>query len=501
MALKTDGTLWTWGHNFYGQVGDGTTNNRSTPVQIEGTYIAISAAGAHSLALKSDGTLWAWGSNSNGQLGDGTFNNRTRPVRVGSGFSAIAAGGDVFGGHGVALKADGSLWSWGRNDQGQMGDSQFASRVVPVQVGMGYAAIAAGKSHTLAYKPDGTLWSWGANLSGQLGNGSLSTTPRELPVVNANATGLLQLAGANGGTAAADALTYLLKLQSQGADVSASITDLRAAGLQGDVYFTALLPATSPLLGCASGCSSSGASVALRAPRAASGRRGPLDSLRPVQPMADSSPGMVAGTLARGGFKQTSGVGYVQADPAYSGDLGRAVALDVWSGVGDVLTGTNAVFCMGVTVSELSSKGQVLMRPIATGSAVQGVVQCPPVQTGATISQFQVVSSGPITARTITALINPLIEDRGKVRKIFSWAVAPDGRQYMQTGPNLWEDMAEPMLPAATVTLPAAGTYRFEVTRDMNLGTLAGTLVFIGIGESWEDVRRLNRAGNYYKVQ
>jgi hypothetical protein len=169
--------------------------------------------------------------------------------------------------------------------------------------------------------------------------------------------------------------------------------------------------------------------------------------------------------------------------------------------VDDPLSDTSVLICMGVTIPELSAKGQVLIRPIASGTAVQGVVQCPPVQTAVTISRFRVRASGPISARTIVAELDPLPEERGKLRQVFSWAVTPSGAQYMQTGPNQWEPMAEPMRAAASVALPVSGPYTLEVTRDLSLEPLAGTLVFIGVGESWDDVRNLNKAGHYYTVQ
>ena len=210
---------------------------------------------------------------------------------------------------------------------------------------------------------------------------------------------------------------------------------------------------------------------------------------------------MVAGVISRGGFKQTSGSSSAQAEVAYNGDLGRATALSVFSGVGDPLAGSNAVICMGVTVPELSAKGQVLVRPVATGSATQGVVHCPPVQTAATLGRFRAQASGPITARTIVAEVTPLAEERGQRRQIFSWAVAPDGRQFMQTAPNVWEPMAEPMRPVANVVLPATGTYKLDVTRGLDLSGLEGTMVFIGVGNNWPEVRDFNKAGQHYTVR
>jgi hypothetical protein len=175
VALKSDGTLWAWGANYFGQLGDGTTGpDRSSPVQVgsENSWSALAAGGAHTLALKTDGSLWAWGYNEYGQLGDGTTVNKNTPVQVGTAndWVAVAAGGN----HTIALKQDGSLWAWGRNGYGQLGDGTTANKPSPMRVGTAddWALAAAGGSHTLAVKTDGSLWAWGANDARQLGHGS-----------------------------------------------------------------------------------------------------------------------------------------------------------------------------------------------------------------------------------------------------------------------------------------------------------------------------------------
>jgi alpha-tubulin suppressor-like RCC1 family protein len=176
LTLKSDGTLWAWGDNSYGQLGDGTTTNRAIPVLVGNGYSAVAAGDGHTVALKSDGSLWAWGWNLYGQLGDGTSTQRIAPVQIGSGYGAVAAGGY----HTLALKADGSLWSWGDNSYGQLGNGSTTNRNSPVQIGASYSAISAGYNHTLALKADGSLWVWGDNSYGQLGNGT--TTQLNTPV-------------------------------------------------------------------------------------------------------------------------------------------------------------------------------------------------------------------------------------------------------------------------------------------------------------------------------
>jgi alpha-tubulin suppressor-like RCC1 family protein len=183
MALKNDGTVWTWGSNLYGGLGNGGTNNTSTPAQVSSLsgITAISAGGWHSTALRNDGTVWTWGWNTDGQLGDGTFTDRLVPFQVAgiSSVTAIAAGTY----HVLALKSDGTVWAWGDNEYGQIGNgTTITDQATPVQVSglSGVIKIATGRFFSLALKSDGTVWTWGQNLYGQLGNGNTTDSP--LPV-------------------------------------------------------------------------------------------------------------------------------------------------------------------------------------------------------------------------------------------------------------------------------------------------------------------------------
>jgi alpha-tubulin suppressor-like RCC1 family protein len=128
VVVKTDGTLWAWGNNDYGRLGDGTTESKSSPVQIgaEKHWQAAAAGGLHTVALKTDGSLWVWGNNNSKQLGTGTTDNESSPVRIGPGtdWHAVAAGES----HTVALKTDGSLWAWGGNWYGQLGEGQQTAK-------------------------------------------------------------------------------------------------------------------------------------------------------------------------------------------------------------------------------------------------------------------------------------------------------------------------------------------------------------------------------------
>ena len=178
LALKIDGSLWAWGYNVAGQLGDGTTTGSWIPKQIIASGVtAITAGESYSLAIKADGSLWAWGKNTYGQLGDDTTTDSLVPKQIiASGVQAVAAGY----GHNIALKTDGSLWAWGHNWSGALGDGTTTDSLVPKQIiASGVIAIAAGNYHTLALKIDGSLWAWGKNTYGQLGDGT--TTESWIP--------------------------------------------------------------------------------------------------------------------------------------------------------------------------------------------------------------------------------------------------------------------------------------------------------------------------------
>jgi alpha-tubulin suppressor-like RCC1 family protein len=186
-AIKTDGTLWSWGQNYlYGQVGDNTTINRSSPVQditLGKNWSQVSCCSNYSLAIKTDGTLWGWGQNSNGQLGDNTTGSKSSPsqtITLGTNWKQVYAGAY----HCAAVKTDGTLWCWGNNLQyGALGDNTIILRSSPVQTvafGTNWKQVACGYNNTAAVKQDGTLWCWGYNVYGQLGDGTI--THRSSPV-------------------------------------------------------------------------------------------------------------------------------------------------------------------------------------------------------------------------------------------------------------------------------------------------------------------------------
>ena len=232
LALKSNGTLWTWGYNWAGQLGNGTSLEYSSPVQVGslsnwkqiavGSYHAlaikndntlwvwgedtyggasgrlglnnsyiefsrysspvqvgslsnwkeIAGSARSSAAIKTDGTLWTWGSNNNNEMGNGNSLDYSSPVQIGSltDWKSISAGRF----HMAAIKTDGTLWMWGRNDEGALGLGDTVNRSSPVKVGSltNWKQITCGYNYTIALKTDGSLWSWGKNNFGMLGNGN-----------------------------------------------------------------------------------------------------------------------------------------------------------------------------------------------------------------------------------------------------------------------------------------------------------------------------------------
>lgn len=217
IALRSDGTVWTWGANdcgllgsgICGKLGDGTQISRSIPIQVHGpgnsgylTNVNAIMAGEHeNYALRSDGTVWSWGGNFAGQLGNGTYTNTTSPVQVSGLVSVTALGGRGY--HTLAIRSDGTVWAWGWNEYGELGHDTSGSHCpyglaltcsnVPVQV-IGVSnplTVTGGGFFSLALMPDHTLLGWGRNSHGELGNGSFTvsqTVPVQVSNVLSNVT-------------------------------------------------------------------------------------------------------------------------------------------------------------------------------------------------------------------------------------------------------------------------------------------------------------------------
>ncbi len=196
-ALTTNGDVWTWGSGSHGELGNGTTGSSYLPAQVPGlsNITAISAGWFHILALKSDGSVWAWGNNASGELGDGTVANRSNAVQVLNVSNiVVVSGGDS---HSSALAADGTVWKWGVNDSGELGNgtTNAVANPVPAKIlldtfGNSFSNIvmvSARDYHNIAVKADGSVWMWGANDQGQCGNGATNSTWQPTPVVGLSA--------------------------------------------------------------------------------------------------------------------------------------------------------------------------------------------------------------------------------------------------------------------------------------------------------------------------
>jgi alpha-tubulin suppressor-like RCC1 family protein len=211
LALKSDGTVWAWGDNSYGELGAYSTSScgshsfSTTPVQVSNltNVVAIAAGNAHSLAIRADGTVWAWGDNRDGQLGNTTTQTcygpltdpcSTTPVQV----TGLAGATSIAGGYyfSLAVRSDGTAWAWGFNGYGQLGDGTTTDSTNPVQVSgltdLATVAVADDGITGWARRSDGTVWAWGNNLYGQLGNGT--TTSTTTPVQVSGLTGVTALA-------------------------------------------------------------------------------------------------------------------------------------------------------------------------------------------------------------------------------------------------------------------------------------------------------------------
>ena len=198
--------LWTWGNNGNIRLGNNATGNRSTPVTTfaGGTnWKQVSSGNGHTAAIKTDGTLWTWGFGGSGRLGTNDTTDRSTPVTTfagGTNWKQVASGSS----HTAAIKTDGTLWTWGSGSNGQLGNAQITNRSTPVTTfagGTNWKQVASGSSHTAAIKTDGTLWTWGSGSNGQLGNAQI--TNRSTPVTTfAGGTNWKQVASGSSHTAA-----------------------------------------------------------------------------------------------------------------------------------------------------------------------------------------------------------------------------------------------------------------------------------------------------------
>lgn len=199
LALKNNGTVWSWGYDCYGQLGDDVTlASKSTPVAVAtvSNVTAIAAGYYNGYALKNDGTVWSWGYDNNGQLGDDiALTDQATPVAVATISSITKLAGGFY--HALALKSDGTVWSWGDDANGQLGDDlASADQATPVQVSglTNITAISAGWFHSMALKNDGTVWAWGSDGFGQLGD-DVALVNQNTPVQVSGLTNIVAIAG------------------------------------------------------------------------------------------------------------------------------------------------------------------------------------------------------------------------------------------------------------------------------------------------------------------
>lgn len=176
LAIDEDGNLWSWGWNYYGQLGDGSNKMQYSPVYICKGKI-VSATDNLSLMIDENESLWAWGYNSYGGIGDGTTTKRSEPVKIKDGITKACTGGY----HTLAIDKDGGLWAWGSNTHGEVSNSSTSQILSPIKIMENIKSVAAGNAHSMALDNDGKVWTWGWNAHGNLGDGT--TTDRKAPSV------------------------------------------------------------------------------------------------------------------------------------------------------------------------------------------------------------------------------------------------------------------------------------------------------------------------------
>jgi alpha-tubulin suppressor-like RCC1 family protein len=185
LGVRTNGTVWAWGCNGQGRLGDNTTVAKSSPVSVVGGFTdwcQVSAGFRHSLGVRTDGTAWAWGASSAGRLGDNTIIDKSSPVSVVGGFTdwcQVNAGSY----HSLGVRTNGTAWAWGCNFVGQLGDNTTVNKSSPVSVIGGFTdwcQLSGGYQHSLGVRTNGTVWAWGCNGQGRLGDNS--ATNRSSPV-------------------------------------------------------------------------------------------------------------------------------------------------------------------------------------------------------------------------------------------------------------------------------------------------------------------------------
>ena len=181
-AITKDGSLYMWGYNDYGQLGNGTLSSYNpNPVKIMDNVASVSLGNSHSAAITKDGSLYMWGKNDDGQLGDGTSSLfRSKPVKIMDNVASVSLGGN----HSAAITKDSNLYMWGKNDYGQLGDGTTDNKTRPHRVASNVQSVKLGYSHTTVISKDGGLYTWGYNYYGQLGNGTTTNSNNPIKIMN-----------------------------------------------------------------------------------------------------------------------------------------------------------------------------------------------------------------------------------------------------------------------------------------------------------------------------
>jgi len=189
LAVKTNGTLWSWGNGQFGQLGNGVFNSATPNVTQIGTatdWLSVSAGNRFSLAIKTTGTLWSWGLNNTGQLGINTLIDQNLPVQVGTANNWLKI--DAGNQHSLAIDNTGFIWAWGNNTFGQLGDGTYTTSLIPIIISTSnnWAEVSAGFDHSMALDSSGILYTFGNNTNGQLCDGTNTISNVMIPISFSN---------------------------------------------------------------------------------------------------------------------------------------------------------------------------------------------------------------------------------------------------------------------------------------------------------------------------
>ena len=519
MALKRDGTVWAWGINTDGQLGEGISSpTSSVPLQVAGLadVIAIAAA-SHLLAVKQDGTVWAWGKNSNGELGVGTTSASAVPLQVAglAGVKSVAAGGAADGGHSFAVKADGSAMAWG---SGALGDGPWKNgqlTPVPIPGLTNVAEISTSFWHTLARRTDGSVWGWGTpwywGMGSELGSSARSWTP--VPVTSPGPTqgvstaeaksalmgndGLLYMGGANalgqlGDGTFAEHPDFVLALEPGGAGflnlASASPAKIPAAlqtpffvsstggitessasvatttqfnpsdkGKSGAVYITASVPAGSSL---AQNAKSASAAIGPH-PNKAAGTTPDAFTLLQLTPT--------------GWQTVTNG----QLLPYASGVLGDQLAAQTILNSTDTSTLKGAEFCVGYGASaqDMLSNGNI--RSVATIPGATTSTSC--VVGGSVSVTLSVVPGWNLLGNPVnqSIAVAAKLGDAAKVNSVWKWDSVAAKWQFYAPGMSAAELQGYATSQGYTVLseIQAGDGFWVNAKTQADLGTLSGAAI------------------------